>query len=263
HNINTLNSFGNVLIEPREGELASGLTGPGRMAEPEEIITFLEQHLKVQLPLYGKTALVTAGPTYEAIDPVRFIGNHSSGKMGFAIAERLSTLGAHVTLVTGPTSEKIKGVKRIDVVSAEEMLLACTSESANANIIVMSAAVADYTPISPANRKIKKDGNTLSLELKKTTDILSTLGTAKKTGQVLVGFALETHNEEEFAKAKLQNKNLDLIVLNSMQDKDAGFKVDTNKITIFNRKLERLTFEVKSKSAVAEDICNEIIKIIA
>lgn len=262
-NLNRLKSFGNIIIAPNKGELASGLFGEGRMAEPEEIISFLSQHLKNGLPLLGKKVLVTAGPTYEAIDPVRFIGNHSSGKMGFAIAERFVELGADVTLITGPTSEQTNSnLLRIDVVSANDMLLACNSVFENADITVMSAAVADYTPITIAEEKIKKKDEGFSIDLKKTTDILASLGKIKKNNQLLIGFALETEHEEQYAKEKLQKKNLDLIVLNSLRDKGAGFKTDTNKITIFNSALQKTSFETKSKVEVAKDICSEIIKLI-
>lgn len=263
NNIDKLLSYGNQVIKPGSGELASGLYGEGRMAEPEEIVAFLTDTVSVSTPLLGKKVMVTAGPTYEAIDPVRFIGNHSSGKMGFAIADRFASLGADVTLITGPTSEKSTyPLKRIDVVSAADMLQACKAEFSTTEIMVMSAAVADYTPVQKADQKIKKTGAEFSLELKKTEDILATLGQLKKTGQILVGFALETENEEEYAKGKLVKKNLDLIVLNSLNDKGAGFKMDTNKITIFNKAAEKTVFEMKSKTAVAIDICNEILKLV-
>ncbi|RYZ37837.1 MAG: bifunctional phosphopantothenoylcysteine decarboxylase/phosphopantothenate--cysteine ligase CoaBC, partial [Sphingobacteriales bacterium] len=261
-NIAKLKSFGNIIIAPGSGELASGLVGEGRMEEPEQIVEFLINHLKTGAPLYGKKAVVTAGPTYEAIDPVRFIGNHASGKMGFAIAEALHNLGASVTLITGPTAEKIRDVERIDVVSAKDMLDA-TLLDAHADIIVMSAAVADYTPADPAKEKIKKAEGGITLELAKTTDILSELGKRKPAGQILVGFALETHNEEAFALDKLKKKNLDMVVLNSLNDAGAGFKTDTNKITIYNNRQEKKEFTVKSKSAVAADICSEIIHLLA
>jgi phosphopantothenoylcysteine decarboxylase/phosphopantothenate--cysteine ligase len=262
-NIDRLRSFGNTLISPNSGELASGLVGEGRMAEPEEIVDFLVQDIKRGLPLLGKKALVTAGPTYEAIDPVRFIGNHSSGKMGFAIAEELYELGANVTLVTGPTAEKTKvKLKRIDVTSAADMLDACTSNFASADITIMSAAVADYTPVVVAEQKIKKKEDSFTIELKKTVDILASLGKQKTTKQILVGFALETNQEEMYAKDKLERKNLDLIVLNSLNDKGAGFKTDTNKITIFNSRLDKISFTIKSKKEVAKDICKEVLKLV-
>lgn len=263
NNIEKLLSYGNQIVQPGTGELASGLYGEGRMAEPEEIIAYLIGKLKASLPLLGKKVLVTAGPTYEAIDPVRFIGNHSSGKMGFAIADQFASLGAEVTLISGPTAEKSNRVmKRIDVVSAADMLQACRAEFTAADITVMSAAVADYTPVLKADQKIKKTSTEFSLELKKTEDILATLGQLKTANQLLIGFALETQNEEEYAKSKLAKKNLDLIVLNSLNDKGAGFKMDTNKITIFNKATEKMVFEMKSKTEVATDICNEILKLV-
>lgn len=262
HNIDRILSYGNQVIQPGSGELASGLYGEGRMAEPEDIVAYLADKIKAALPLLGTKVLVTAGPTYEAIDPVRFIGNHSSGKMGFAIADCFASLGADVTLVTGPTAEKSNYLlKRIDVVSAADMLKACKDEFTQAAITVMSAAVADYTPVQIADQKIKKTSTEFSLDLKKTEDILAHLGQLKTGKQILVGFALETENEEEYAKGKLIKKNLDLIILNSMNDKGAGFKTDTNKITIFNKTAEKKVFEMKSKTEVAADICNEIIKL--
>lgn len=261
-NIAQLQSFGNTIIAPNSGELASGLFGEGRMAEPDEIVDFLIHHIQAGLPLLGKKALVTAGPTYEAIDPVRFIGNHSSGKMGFAIAECLVSLGAEVTLITGPTAEKSDYIlNRIDVISASDMQKACLASFAESTITVMSAAVADYTPVEVAHQKIKKTETALNLSLKKTVDILAGLGELKQKGQILVGFALETEQEETYAQQKLEKKNLDLIVLNSLNDKGAGFKADTNKITIFNRTLEKTVFELKSKREIAQDICAEIIKL--
>jgi phosphopantothenoylcysteine decarboxylase/phosphopantothenate--cysteine ligase len=262
-NIQQLATFGNMMISPNSGELASGLHGEGRMAEPEEIITSVISTIQKSLPLAGVKAMVTAGPTYEPIDPVRFIGNHSSGKMGFAIADQLALLGADVTLISGPTAEKSKqAIKRIDVVTAADMLQACNMNFAAASIIVMSAAVADYTPVQVATQKIKKKEETFTIDLKKTVDILAGLGQLKKAAQVLVGFALETDNEEENAIAKLTRKNLDLIVLNSLKDEGAGFQKDTNKITIFNRALEKKEYLTKSKSEVAKDVCTEILKLI-
>jgi phosphopantothenoylcysteine decarboxylase/phosphopantothenate--cysteine ligase len=261
-NIERIISFGNTVIAPANGELASGLWGKGRMAEPEEIVSFLEDAIKKSMPLFGKKVMVTAGPTYEAIDPVRFIGNHSSGKMGFALADELVRLGADVTLISGPTAQKsIQTLKRIDVVSAKEMFDACSSVFPQTDITVMCAAVADYRPKSVATQKIKKQDGDLVLELEKTTDILASLGKGKKEHQILVGFALETNDEENYAKGKLEKKNLDLVVLNSLNDKGAGFKSDTNKITIFNKALERTVFETKSKTDVAKDICAAILKI--
>jgi phosphopantothenoylcysteine decarboxylase/phosphopantothenate--cysteine ligase len=263
HNIEQLKRYGNTMISPENGELASGLFGEGRMAEPETIINQLILFLQKDLPLLGKNAVVTAGPTYEAIDPVRFIGNHSSGKMGFAIADELTALGASVTLISGPSSQRsLKQNKRIDVVSALDMLEACKAEFDKSHIFVMSAAVADYTPTVVQVDKIKKSESEFSLQLKKTQDILATLGQLKREDQVLIGFALETNNEEENAINKLKKKNLDLIVLNSLNDQGAGFKSDTNKITIFNKAFEKTEYTVKSKVEVAKDICAEILKIV-
>lgn len=263
-NISSLMSYGNLMIKPAYGELASGLTGEGRMAEPEEIIQFILDKYQEGLPLKGKKALVTAGPTYEAIDPVRFIGNHSSGKMGYAIAEQLSALGAEVTLVSGPTSLNLtdKRINRIDVTSAEEMLQACLSNFNNCDITICSAAVADYRPKEVANLKIKKDSPEFGLDLVKTPDILAKLGQEKKAGQILIGFALETNNEVENAIKKLEKKNLDFIVLNSMNDEGGAFKNDNNKITIIDRNKKQEKFELKPKNEVAVDICKKILDLI-
>ena len=263
HNINRLQEFGNTLIAPNSGELASGLIGAGRLAEPEEIVEFLEEIIKKDLPLLHVNVLITAGPTYEAIDPVRFIGNRSSGKMGFAIADRMYNLGANVTLVAGPTHEVCAtGITRINVTSAEDMHQACIAGFQDAVVTIMSAAVADYTPVHVANQKIKKSDTDLSISLKRTTDILADLGSKKQPGQLLVGFALETENEEENAISKLKRKHLDLIVLNSINDPGAGFQTDTNKITIFNQQLQKKTFDTKSKAEVAIDICQEILALL-
>ncbi|GGI29381.1 bifunctional phosphopantothenoylcysteine decarboxylase/phosphopantothenate--cysteine ligase CoaBC [Pedobacter mendelii] len=262
-NIDKITSFGNIVIAPESGELASGLFGEGRMAEPEEIVSFLDNSIKKSMPFYGKTVMVSAGPTYEAIDPVRFIGNHSSGKMGFAIADEFAKLGADVTLIAGPSTQKAnQNLKRIDIISAQDMLNACSSIFDNTDITVMCAAVADYKPKVVSVQKIKKQENNLTLELEKTTDILASLGKNKKPHQILVGFALETNDEENYAKGKLEKKNLDLVILNSLNDKGAGFKSDTNKITIFNKALEKTVFDMKSKTEVAKDICEAILKII-
>jgi phosphopantothenoylcysteine decarboxylase/phosphopantothenate--cysteine ligase len=262
-NIIKVTSFGDLLIPPGSGELASGLHGEGRMAEPEEIVDFLNQTIRKDLPLLGKRIMVTAGPTHEAIDPVRFIGNRSSGKMGFAIARHFAKLGATVTLISGPSVElEGSGISRINVMTAAEMLSACLENFPITDITVMSAAVADYTPVHVAGQKLKKSDDGLTIELKKTTDILAELGTLKTPQQKLVGFALETEHEEQHAINKLQRKNLDLIVLNSLNDAGAGFQTDTNKITIFNRNLEKKVFEMKSKAEVAEDICMEIISLL-
>ncbi len=260
-NIETLTTFGNHIIDAENGELASGLVGDGRMAEPEHIVAYLNNKLSESLPLYGKTALVTAGPTYEAIDPVRFIGNHSSGKMGFAIAEALANNGAKVILVSGPSSEKItnENVLIQNVVSANEMLEACLNVFPKVNIAVLSAAVADYKPSIVATQKIKKNNSAQLLELTETVDILATLGKEKKKNQVLIGFALETENEIENALKKIKSKNLDFIVLNSLNDKGAGFKSDTNKVSIIDKHNNIKNYELKSKQQVAKDIVKEII----
>jgi len=254
-NVKRLQSFGNILIAPGNGELASGLIGEGRLAEPEEIQQQIRQFFHHSSSLKGKKALVTAGPTHEAIDPVRFIGNHSSGKMGYAIASALQSMGAVVTLVSGPTQLPTPPkVHRHDVTSAQEMLETCATYFDAADIIVMSSAVADYTPVEIADQKIKKSGANLNISLKKTVDILATLGKRKTNRQTLVGFALETENALQNAQDKLKRKNLDYIVLNSMQDEGAGFAGDTNKVTIIDRSGEIRPFELKSKKEVADDI---------
>jgi phosphopantothenoylcysteine decarboxylase/phosphopantothenate--cysteine ligase len=258
--LNKLQSFDNILIPATSGELASGLIGEGRMAEPEDIVFFIEKDISSKLPLKGKKVLVTAGPTYEAIDPVRFIGNHSSGKMGFAIASAAANLGAEVFLISGPSNQQIKHslVHRVDVVSAEEMYDASHMYFKDVDIAILSAAVADYKPKNSASEKIKKTDTALELSLSPTKDILASLGAIKKQ-QYLVGFALETNNEIENAKGKLKRKNLDAIILNSLQDKGAGFANDTNKITIIDKELNEKAFKLKSKVAVAKDIMNEIV----
>jgi phosphopantothenoylcysteine decarboxylase/phosphopantothenate--cysteine ligase len=258
--LNKLQSFNNILIPATSGELASGLIGEGRMAEPEDIVSFIEKDIRAKLPLKGKKVLVTAGPTYEAIDPVRFIGNHSSGKMGFAIASAAANLGAEVYLISGPSNQQIKHslVHRVDVVSAEEMYDASHLYFKDVDIAILSAAVADYKPKKSASQKIKKTDTTLELSLAPTKDILASLGAIKKH-QYLVGFALETNNELENAKGKLKRKNLDAIILNSLQDKGAGFAKDTNKITIIDKEFNEKAFKLKSKVAVAKDIMNEIV----
>ena len=260
NNLDQLQHFGNVMIPATSGELASGLVGEGRMAEPEDILSFIEKDLLNKQPLKGKKLLLTAGPTYEAIDPVRFIGNHSSGKMGFAIAKTAANLGAEVILIAGPSAETIQHsfVKRIDVKSAEEMYTQAHLYFKDTDIAILSAAVADYRPKNVAAQKIKKKDATIEIVLEKTKDILASLGEIKEH-QLLVGFALETNNEAENAKGKLKKKNLDLIVLNSLQDKGAGFATDTNKITIIDKDLSMQTFGLKSKDAVAEDIMNAIV----
>lgn len=260
-NIEKLTGWGNHLIHPTHGELASGLVGTGRMAEPEEILTSLGQFFS-QKPLKGKKALVTAGPTHEAIDPVRFISNHSTGKMGFAIAEQLAQQGATVTLITGPTylSKELKGIKVIPVNSADEMYEASVANFKDSDISVLSAAVADYKPAQKAGQKIKKKDETLTLELVKTKDIAAELGKLKTNGQFIVGFALETENEQAHAEKKLTSKNFDLIVLNSLNDTGAGFGHDTNKITIIDSNKKSKEFNLKSKKEVARDIVTTIIE---
>ncbi len=262
NNISTLTEHGNQLIEPAYGELASGLIGTGRMAEPEEIIAQLTQFFSEKKKLSGKHALVTAGPTHEAIDPVRFIGNNSSGKMGFAIAQSLADSGAEVTLVSGPTHLNIDHpkIKIRRVTSAEEMFEACSAEFPKTDIAVLSAAVADYKPATTANQKIKKSNQTLSIDLVKTHDIAATLGKKKKTGQFIVGFALETENEMANAKKKITDKNFDLIVLNSLNDNGAGFGHDTNKISLIDKNANVIEFKLKNKKEVANDIVEAIVK---
>ncbi len=262
NNIAQLKHYSNVVIAPTSGELASGLHGEGRLAEPQEIFDFITHDLAGNLPFKNKKALVTAGPTYEALDPVRFIGNHSSGKMGYAIAAELQKQGAEVTLVSGPTNLTAPaGIKTINITSASEMLNACEKEFNDADICVMSAAVADYTPQEVSTQKIKKNTDEFFINLKKTTDILFTLGEVKRD-QILVGFALETNDEEENAIKKLHRKNLDFIVLNSLNDAGAGFKTNTNKITIIDKNLTKTEFNLKSKEEVAKDICNKIASLI-
>ena len=247
------------IIPVESGELASGLIGEGRMAEIEVIAKWLQHFFLKNSQFKGKKVLVTAGPTYEALDPVRFIGNHSSGKMGLAIANNFLRRGADVTLVMGPNSLKVPdSIKLLNVTSAEEMYNACIKAFPDMDIAVMSAAVADYTPVTFVEEKIKKQENSFSLELKRTKDILKQLGSIKKKGQFLVGFALETNNEKQYALKKLSEKNADLIVLNSLNDAGAGFGDDTNKISIFDRNLQEYHFEVKSKEAVAADIVDII-----
>lgn len=257
----TLTSFGNVIIPAASGELASGLIGQGRMAEPEIIVTFITSEILKTLPLRGTKVLITAGPTYEAIDPVRFIGNHSSGKMGIAIAETAADLGAEVTLVLGPSSVTIseKNMQLVRVTSAQEMYDAVHQHYKDTHVAICSAAVADFTPRTKAVDKIKKkSGEGMAIDLVRTKDILASLG-AQKEQQFLVGFALETQNELENAKKKLEKKNLDLIVLNSLRDKGAGFKGDTNKVTFVSKDNKVTPFDVKTKHEVARDILEHII----
>ncbi|MDX2002558.1 MAG: bifunctional phosphopantothenoylcysteine decarboxylase/phosphopantothenate--cysteine ligase CoaBC [Chitinophagales bacterium] len=265
-NLERLKSYGNHIIPVGKGELASGLYGEGRMAEPEEITAELEQFFlaaEQERDLEGKKVLITAGPTVEMIDPVRFISNYSTGKMGFALAKEFAKRGAQVTMVKGPTvhQEVLEGVDTLEVTSAEEMYQAATARFGDSDIAVLAAAVADYTPTEQHAQKIKKNGGHMQLELVKTKDILQSLGQKKTKGQILVGFALETENEETNARQKLEKKNLDLVVLNSLNDKGAGFGHDTNKITVIDRKGNAKLFELKSKTAVAHDIVNEIVRI--
>lgn len=262
-NIKRLEEFGNRIIPVGNGALASGLTGEGRMAEPAEIISYLEEQVFSNGALYGKKVLVTAGPTYEPIDPVRFIGNHSSGKMGIALALEMQARGAEVTLVLGPVTGEstLPGIRAIPVVTAAQMYEVCMNEFPGSAIAVMAAAVADYTPAQTATEKIKKTGEILPLELKKTRDILKSLGEIKRTDQVLVGFALETNDEKKHALAKLENKNADMIVLNSLNDAGAGFGKDTNKVTLFTRDGKEFPFGTKPKQAVAADITDTIIQL--
>lgn len=261
--LEVLQSFGNIMIPVTSGELASGLSGAGRMAEPESIVSQIESHTLKELPFHGKTFLVTAGPTYEAIDPVRFVGNHSSGLMGFEIAKKAALLGAEIIYITGPSHYKTNDsrIKTIPVVSAHEMYTQVHSYFGSVDVAVLSAAVADYKPKNIATFKIKKSEATLSLELEKTKDILASLG-AIKSNQLLVGFALETHDEVDNAIKKLKSKNLDLIVLNSLNDEGAGFGGDTNKVTLIDKNLVQTVYPLKSKVSVATDIMTEIQKII-
>jgi len=261
-NLEKIKGFGNIIIEPTYGELASGLIGTGRMAEPEEIVQHLENFFSTDQKLRGKTVMVTAGPTYEAVDPVRFIGNYSSGKMGFAIAEELANQGATVNLVCGPTNQHTNHprVSVKHVTSAEEMYNACTTLFPTTDITVLAAAVADYKPAAKADQKIKKKDGNLALELTKTHDIAASLGKLKHNGQIVVGFALETEDEHVNALDKLKSKNFDLIVLNSLNDKGAGFGHDTNKITIINRQHQVKSFGLKDKKKVARDIVEAIIE---
>ncbi|MAB49779.1 MAG: bifunctional phosphopantothenoylcysteine decarboxylase/phosphopantothenate--cysteine ligase CoaBC [Flavobacteriaceae bacterium] len=256
-----LTAYGNKMIPAGTGELASGLVGEGRMAEPEEIISFIEKDILSLLPLHGKKVLITAGPTYEALDPVRFIGNHSSGKMGFEIAKAAANLGAEVILVSGPTHQTITHslVSVKPVVSAEDMYDEVHKHFETSDIAILSAAVADYRPKNVANQKIKKKDATFTIELEKTKDILKSLGEIKNN-QYLVGFALETNNELEHAKGKLKSKNLDLIVLNSLQDKGAGFGVSTNKVTFITSSNDIIENPLKSKAEVAKDLMQQILK---
>ncbi len=261
--VKKLQSFGNILIPPAVGELASGLSGEGRLPEPEEVVEFIHNHYSANLPLNGKKVLISAGPTVEQLDPVRFISNHSSGKMGYSLAETALSLGGDVTLVSGPTNQIIssKKIHLINVKTGNEMYSNVLDNYEDADIVIMAAAVSDYKPKEFSQKKIKKDNKEINIKFEKTTDILNELGKHKKN-QFLVGFALENDNEIINAKTKLKNKNLDLIVLNSLNDKGAGFGYDTNKVSLINKSDEIVTFDLKEKSMVALDIFNYIIKTI-
>lgn len=262
HNIERLLSYSNKLIDAETGELASGLVGKGRMAEPENITSFLTTDFAKDQDLQGKKVLITAGPTYEAIDPVRYIGNHSSGKMGLALAKECVRRGADVSLVLGPNALNIQEekIKIIDVVSGEEMYSACKERHDDSDLVIFAAAVADYKPVDTATEKIKKSSDALDLQLTKTIDIAATLGKTKKADQLHIGFALETKDAEKYAKGKLEKKNFDMIVLNTLKDKGAGFKHDTNKVTIYTNKGGEIAFPLKSKDEVAVDIVNTLIE---
>lgn len=259
-NLKVLQSFGNIIIEPESGELASGLIGKGRMEEPEKIVSFITDYFARQADFKGKKVVVTAGPTYEKIDPVRFIGNYSSGKMGLAIAEELAGRGAEVVLVCGPVNLKTchPAIRRVDVESAAQMYEVTSKEFVNSDVAVLSAAVADFTPKEKADHKIKRGKDDLLLELLPTKDIAAELGRIKTASQLLVGFALETNDEEVNALSKMQRKNLDMIVLNSLNDKGAGFSVDTNKVTILDKAGDKTVYELKTKVEVAKDIVDQI-----
>ena len=259
-NLNTLRSYGNHIIEPAEGELASHLVGKGRMEEPENIVAYLERYFAQRDELAGKKIVITAGPTYEKIDPVRFIGNYSSGKMGFALAEECAARGAEVTLVAGPVQMKAShpAIRRIDVESCAEMYEATTAAFTEANAAILCAAVADFTPETTADTKIKREGDDPVLRLKPTHDIAAALGRMKQPHQHLVGFALETNDETAHAQDKLRRKNLDFIVLNSLRDAGAGFRHDTNKVTIISES-DIKEYPLKSKAEVAKDIVDELV----
>ena len=265
-NLEILKSFGNLVIEPTEGQLASGLEGPGRMEEPEQIISYIRQFepKPAKKKLLNKQVLVTAGPTHENIDPVRFIGNHSSGKMGFAIAGAFAAQGAKVFLVTGPVSLECNesGVDVIRVTSAEEMYERCMGLIDQMDVAVFNAAVSDYTPATSYGKKVKRGEERWSIELKPTKDISAEMGKRKKAGQVMVGFALETDNEIEHARKKLEKKNLDLIVLNSMRDLGAGFGTDTNRVTMIDRAGKTYKYELKPKAQVADDLVQRVLKML-
>ena len=263
-NIKALKAVGNIIIDAEAGELASGLNGKGRMAEPETIVKVLADYFAADKPLKGRTVLVTAGPTYEKIDPVRFIGNYSSGKMGFAIAEAAAEAGANVILVCGPVSRETNNpnITRIDVESAQQMFEACTQHFSNCDAAIMAAAVADYRPATVAGQKIKKSDAAMTITLESTPDIASSLGKMKRAGQVLVGFALETENGIANAHEKLKHKNLDFIVLNSANEEGAGFSCDTNRVTIIKNDGQQIDYEKKDKHAVARDIIAQLLPLL-
>jgi phosphopantothenoylcysteine decarboxylase/phosphopantothenate--cysteine ligase len=262
-NIRRLQSFGNTIIPVGHGELASGLVGEGRMEEPENIAAFLNDQFRQQQDLQGKKVLITAGPTYEAIDPVRFIGNRSSGKMGVAIAEEAARRGAAVTLILGPSAQEVRhaSIRTLRVESAQEMYELAMSGFPETDLAILAAAVADYRPEKAEDQKIKKKSDQLSLHLVRTPDIAAALGKVKRSGQYLIGFALETNDEEANARAKLEKKNFDLIVLNSLRDSGAGFQHDTNKISILGRDNKKRQFELKTKTAVAKDIIDAALEV--
>lgn len=263
-NLNILRSRGNIIVEPEEGELASGLVGKGRMAEPEEMIGFVRDYFAADGELAGKKVLLTAGPTYEKIDPVRFIGNYSTGKMGFALAEEFADRGAEVILVAGPVSLKTShsAIQRIDVESASQMYEKVMEHFAGCDVVVSCAAVADFSPVQQVGQKLKRGKENLTLELLPTPDIAAALGEKKQSGQFLVGFALETNDETCNALQKLHKKNLDLIILNSLRDANACFGYDTNKVTMIDREEKQYHYELKSKQAVARDIVDRIVSMI-
>ena len=260
--INKLISFGNILIPPAHGELASGLSGEGRLPEPHEIVDFIEKHYTKNLPLVGKKVLISAGPTIEELDPVRYISNHSSGKMGYSLAETALCLGAEVKLISGPTNQSIssENIEIVHIKTGNELHEAILNDYNNSDIVIMAAAVSDYKPIEFSEKKIKKDNNELNIKFEKTTDILFELGQNKKN-QILVGFALENNNELSHAKNKLEKKNLDLIVLNSLNDEGAGFGYDTNKITVVDCLGKVTPYTLKKKDEVADDVFKHIIEL--
>lgn len=263
-NLEILRGYGNVVVEPAAGELASGLIGKGRMAEPEEIVAFIRAYFSREGELQGRKVLVTAGPTYEKIDPVRFIGNYSTGKMGFALAEAFAERGAEVVLVTGPVclETQAEGIRRVDVESAAQMYEQVLTYAGDCDVVVSCAAVADFTPAQQAGEKMKRGTEKLVLELSPTPDIAAELGRRKREGQVLVGFALETNEGVEHALQKLHKKNLDLIILNSLKDEQAGFGYDTNKVTMIDRQENRYAYPLKTKKEVAGDIADRVVKLL-